>query len=636
MNILRPAQKYDLLPQHQTLIDASAIAPEVAAARGYRSVTDPADLRALGFADYQATVPGLLIPMTDAFGQNGYHQYRPDTPRQGKDSKPIKYETAAGARLVLDVPAAVLPHLGDPSKDLWHTEGVRKVDSLLSAGLLAIGVHGVFGFRGTNARGGKTLLPDWEAVAINDRTHYLAFDSDLLTNPNVRAAVERHAAWLRARKGRVRFVLLPNGRDGKKMGVDDVRAAGSTVDDLLNLVVDDLPEFESVPMHPAIVTAAALQRMTFPEPKWAVPGLVPEGAALFCGPPKIGKSRLALQLACAVAYGGVALSHSEVATGGALVLALEDGQRRLQDRLSALLGDVIEPWPEGLVFATEWPKLGEGGEEEFHAHLTEHPETRLVVVDVLQMVRPAASGRESAYAADYNAMRALKAVADTHNVALVVLHHTRKLDANDPLSLVSGTNGLAGAVDSVLILQREPNGGDATLYLRGRDVEEAQFTLAYDRERGAWNVAGEARAQPLAETREAVVQVLERAWPEPVSPKVIATTLDIAENTCYQRLHQMEQSGRIRRVGRGLYTTIEPSISPAPYPPTKDAKEAKEADPALADPYLPYPSDDPELRNGSAEYPHSGNDSDADLSFLSNLIRPEEEAGEAGDDWWTR
>ena len=62
----------------------------------------------------------------------------------------------------------------------------------------------------------------------------------------------------------------------------------------------------------------------------------------------------------------------------------------------------------------------------------------------------------------------------------------------------------------VLILQREPNGGDATLYLRGRDVEERQFTLAYDRERGAWNVAGGARAQPLTVTREKIISALEQ------------------------------------------------------------------------------------------------------------------------------
>src|SRR5688500_2146540 len=106
----------NLLPHHQALITASAIASEVAEARGYRSVTDPAELRELVYADYQIRVPGLLVPIRDAFGQNGHYQYRPDTPRCNEAGKPIKYETPEHSRPVLDVSFAVLPHLGDPSK----------------------------------------------------------------------------------------------------------------------------------------------------------------------------------------------------------------------------------------------------------------------------------------------------------------------------------------------------------------------------------------------------------------------------------------------------------------------------------------------------------------------------------------
>jgi hypothetical protein len=325
---------------------------------------------------------------------------------------------------------------------------------------------------------------------------------------------------------------------------------------------------------PAVVTAADLQCMVFPRPRWAIPGLIPEGMTLFCGSPKIGKSRLALQLACALAFGGTALSFTEVAQGGALVLSLEDGPRRLQERIAALLGDESSSWPEDLVFATEWPRLGEGGEEALDAFLTAHPHTRLVVVDVFQMLRPSTSARENAYAADYNSMRMLKQISDRHRIALVAVHHTRKLAADDPLSLVSGTNGLAGAVDSVLILQREPNGGDATLYLRGRDVEETQFTLAYARESGAWAIAGGARSEPLSQTREAIVDALEKAWPGPMTPKAIATAAGLSDGTVRQRLLHLEQAGTIRRVQRGLYTVNEPP-TPIVTTPVRDPHNSR-------------------------------------------------------------
>ena len=387
-------------------------------------------------------------------------------------------------------------------------------------------------------------------------------------------------------------------------------------------------------------TAADLHGMAFAPLPWAIPGLLPQGAALLCGPPKAGKSRLVLGLAAAIAYGGIALSHTEVAQGEVLVLALEDGKRRLHERLAALLAGEREPWPTALRFATEWPRIGQGGCEKLDAHLVAHPDTRLVVVDVLQMIRPASAGRDSnAYAGDYTAMRALKHVADAHDVTLLVLHHTRKMDANDPVSLVSGTNGLAGAVDSILILQREPNGGDATLYLRGRDVEEAQFLLAYDRTTGAWSIAGAARAEPLSDTREAIISALESTHPEPQTPKQIAAATGLTETVVYQRLHHLEQAGKLHRVGRGQYMTACPPDSLPPRTGRKDRKEGGEmASVGGIDPY-----DDPyghpyEVGGLDPQKPQNGADPDGrpyDLTILTTL-QGKEADGVAGDDWWTR
>jgi hypothetical protein len=117
-----------LLPQHQELLVASAISPEVAHARGYVSVTERARLEAVGFSPMQRQVPGLLIPVHGVTGEVVGHEYRPDTPRVTGAGKVVKYETPTGSRNRLDVPPAVLPVLGDPSVPLWITEGARKVD----------------------------------------------------------------------------------------------------------------------------------------------------------------------------------------------------------------------------------------------------------------------------------------------------------------------------------------------------------------------------------------------------------------------------------------------------------------------------------------------------------------------------
>lgn len=228
-----------LLPQHQALIDGSGIDPEVAAARGYRSVTTKAEMQRLGFSASQARVPTLLIPVHDVHGQIATYQTRPDDPRI-RDGKPLKYETPHGSQMVLDVPPACRDRLGDPSIPLFITEGARKADAAASHDLCCVAVLGVWNWRGTNARGGKVALPDFEVVALNGRDVYLVFDSDVVTKPAVRKALDRLGALLQTRGATVRIVQLPAGPGGTKVGIDDFLASGQTVTGLLSHVVDQV------------------------------------------------------------------------------------------------------------------------------------------------------------------------------------------------------------------------------------------------------------------------------------------------------------------------------------------------------------------------------------------------------------
>ena len=64
-----------LLSQHQRLVDDSAVAPEVARVREYRSVRTKAELKEFGFTDRQRRVPALLIPQVDSPStQNRHHK----------------------------------------------------------------------------------------------------------------------------------------------------------------------------------------------------------------------------------------------------------------------------------------------------------------------------------------------------------------------------------------------------------------------------------------------------------------------------------------------------------------------------------------------------------------------------------
>lgn len=225
-----------------------------------------------------------------------------------------------------------------------------------------------------------------------------------------------------------------------------------------------------------VITASALMRMELPEPRFIVPGIIGEGLTILAARPKIGKSWFMLAIAIAVALGGIALGSINVERGPVLYLALEDNRRRLRGRLEKLLRG--GPVPDNLHMATDWPRLDQGGDGTLRNWVADH-RPRLGVVDTFARIRPRGR-REDKYAADYADASRLKEIADQFTCPVVLVHHQRKLDAEDPLDTVSGTLGLVGAADGILVMTRQRGRADAVLHVTGRDVEEQELALGWD------------------------------------------------------------------------------------------------------------------------------------------------------------
>jgi Domain of unknown function (DUF3854) len=212
----------------------SAIAPELVAERGYRSVT-AAEARGLGFATYQCR-DGTLIPLHDLLGSTSCYALKPNQPRlerrDDKPDRPIKYEHPAGQPPVLDVPLRCQAAIADPDTPLLFTEGAKKADC--AAGFpdrwCVINIWGVHNWYRNPERGGfATIEPiaDWDAITptLDGRVCYLAFDSDGFTKDSVALALRRLANFL-ARRGALVFIVhLPDADDGSKQGLDDYVAA---------------------------------------------------------------------------------------------------------------------------------------------------------------------------------------------------------------------------------------------------------------------------------------------------------------------------------------------------------------------------------------------------------------------------
>ena len=102
---------------------------------------------------------------------------------------------------------------------------------------------------------------------------------------------------------------------------------------------------------------------------------------------------------------------------------------------------------ENLYFATHCKTANSGLEDQIRSFMKEHPNTGLIIIDTLKRVREV-GGADFSYSSDYDIVARLKTVADSYKVTMVIVHHTRKLAADDKFDMIAGTNGLLGAASS--------------------------------------------------------------------------------------------------------------------------------------------------------------------------------------------
>lgn len=250
------------------------------------------------------------------------------------------------------------------------------------------------------------------------------------------------------------------------------------------------------------ISARTLQETDLPPLVFVVGSILPQGLGLLVAPSKYGKSWLALGLCIAVALGVDFLGYP-TSQGGALYLALEDGYRRLKDRMKLILDG--QTAPDNFHMATAAATIDSGLAGQIAGHLKAYPDTKLVVIDVLERVRGASTKNTSAYATDYRDMGELKRIADENNICVLVIHHTRKMrDEGDVYNMISGTNGIMGSADTIWVMQRENRDDLQTkLHVTGRDIEQQSLVVTMNRATHRWERIGTVEEQAQVQAREA-------------------------------------------------------------------------------------------------------------------------------------
>lgn len=303
------------------------------------------------------------------------------------------------------------------------------------------------------------------------------------------------------------------------------------------------------------ITAAALMEKVFPEPRWAIPGILPEGLNLLAGKPKKGKSIFALNIGLSIALGGLALGKIPVEQGSVLYLALEDTERRLQGRLKQML-IYSDKAPDALHLFTKWPRMDTGGLELLEAKISEIPNLRLVIIDTLQKFRNPTKGNANLYVEDYETVSKIKDIADRLGVCILLIHHLRKAESDDIFDTLSGSLGLTGGTDGNLVM--ESSRGITTLHITGRDVEGIELALELDPQMLAWRLLGERAEVKATSDQQRIYDALKESA-EPLTPKEICEITSLLGGNVKKVLAKFMEEGSIQRTSYGRYTLKEKS-----------------------------------------------------------------------------
>lgn len=298
------------------------------------------------------------------------------------------------------------------------------------------------------------------------------------------------------------------------------------------------------PSEPQPQTAAALNTITLPElydnvyrPSLTlIEDFLYSGVYLFVGPPKIGKSFFMAQLAYHVAT-GTKLWNYPVQQSDVLYLSLEDDMPRLQKRFSRMFG---VDTTANLYLCTNSNSLSDGLELQLSTFLQMHPDTKLVIIDTLQKVREL-SGNNYSYSQDYAIISKLKTIAAEHNICIIVVHHTRKLEAEDKFDMISGTNGLLGAADGAMVLHKNKRTDlHASLSIVGREQQDQTLALEFLPQTCTWKF----------------VQAQKDLWQEPADPLLekIAAFLSNEKPTWYGTATQLLTALAIKDMKPNAFT----------------------------------------------------------------------------------
>jgi AAA domain len=310
---------------------------------------------------------------------------------------------------------------------------------------------------------------------------------------------------------------------------------------------------ETAPFEQDETDAADLMEMDIPEQRWVIPDVLPEGFGVLASAPKIGKTRLSLQVMIASTLGDEVLGKT-VERRPVLFYCLENSKGSIQKAFHELLHG--RRMPSGLLIRWNALRLQSGLEQEVSTWLDTH-EFGLVFIDMLAKVRPAGgkTGKTS-YDDDYAALSPMHSVAKAHpGCTIVILTHDRKAASEDWATRITGSRGIVGVGDFALYIDRKRADHFGTIRIDGRDMGDVEAVPV------KWDDGWYAQGTLLVVVQRSPIRENILSWLDdngPALPSEVAIGLDVSVSTANHRLLDMLHLGEVERIPRGL-----PSLPPS-------------------------------------------------------------------------
>lgn len=369
--------------------------------------------------------------------------------------------------------------------------------------------------------------------------HNIAKEKTMTTNPNSLSSVPDHPLW---------------NPDSQMTPEQVAELMALTPEEKALLVEHGMANID--PLDLLVINGEHIKQSTYPETEFVVPTVIPEGLTLLAAAPKIGKSWFVLQVAAAVStgapiFGGIALPHAR----RVLYMALEDSPRRIQKRLDIMgldYGANVD-----FIFDLKDNNAADIIQAWFTKYEAQKP---IVIVDTYG--RTLDGEQDATYSRDYAGMAHYKHIIP-NGCSLLFVHHTKKADEGDFLQALSGTNGLAGAADTIIVLKRDRLSKDATLSITSREMEEAEHHLNFS-DNAVWTI-GDRPATPQTPpqgTTGTIVTTILLEHPKGLTRAEIASKAFISVDAASGAIRRLKDQGTIFEVipGRFALRTSEEEI----------------------------------------------------------------------------